>query len=442
MPNNKHLTLDDRNFIHTGLNNGLSFRQIALHLDKDPSIISKEIRKNRVPIFTGSGGRTPNRCIHRFSCTTFGLCDDMSCSKSFCRLCKKCNRLCSNFQEEHCPKLSKPPYVCNGCNQKDICVLSKYFYRAIPANDSYRQNLVDSRTGISFSEDELAYMDELLAPLVKKKQFIHHICVSQANKILCSERTIYKLIDQGVLSIRNIDLPRKVRYRPRRRELTFKVDKRCRIGRTYQDFQKYMEEHPDIPVVQMDTVEGKKGGKVLLTIFFTRSDLMLIFLRDHNTSQSVIDIFNYLDRLLGREDFMRLFPVILSDNGSEFTNPTAIEYDSFGNLRTRIFYCEKSSPHQKAEIERNHEYIRMILPRGTSFDGLSQSSVDLLANHINSLIRKKLNDKPPIAVFSFFYGEMVLQKLGLKEIPADEVTLTPALLKSSKEVSDDEKDLS
>jgi IS30 family transposase len=64
MPNNKHLTLDDRNFIHTGLNNGLSFRQIALHLDKDPSTISKEIRKNRVPIFTGSGGndnRNPNR---------------------------------------------------------------------------------------------------------------------------------------------------------------------------------------------------------------------------------------------------------------------------------------------------------------------------------------------------------------------------------------------
>ena len=111
---------------------------------------------------------------------------------------------CSNFQEEHCPKLSKPPYVCNECNQKDICVLSKYFYRAIPANDSYRQNLVDSRTGISFSEDELAYMDELLAPLVKKKQSIHHICVSQANKILCSERTIYKLIDQGVLSIRQL----------------------------------------------------------------------------------------------------------------------------------------------------------------------------------------------------------------------------------------------
>jgi IS30 family transposase len=441
MPNNKHLTLDNRNFIHTGLNIGLSFRQIALHLDKDPSTISKEVRRHRIPVSTGAVGRVPNRCIHKFSCDIRGLCNDPSCNKSFCLYCKKCNRLCPDFQEEHCPMLFKPPYVCNGCKRMSKCVLSKYFYRAIPADNCYRSNLVSCRSGISFTEDELVYMDTLIAPLVKKKQSIHHICISQADKILCSERTIYKLIDQGILSVRNIDLPRKVRYRLRHHSSVFKVDKQCRTGRTYQEFQKYMEEYPDTPVVQMDSVEGRKGRKVLLTILFTQSELMLIYLREHNTSQSVIDIFDSLDHLLGREAFMNLFPVILTDNGSEFSNPTAIEYDSFGNLRTRIFYCDPSSPHQKPEIERNHEFIRMVLPKGKSFDALSQSDVDLLSMHINSLIRKKLNDRPPTATFSFFHGEPILRKLGLKAIPADEVTLNPTLLLASKEVHKHEKDI-
>ena len=276
MPNQKHLTLDDRSYIHSSLNEGKSFRQIAHHLDKEPSTISKEVRLHRTLILSGAPGRIPNKCIHRTTCSVTGLCDKPNCRLTFCRFCKRCNTMCSNFQEDQCTLLSKPPYVCNSCTLKNRCVLTKYFYRAIPANQSYRNSLVNCRLGISYTESELQYMDEIITPLVKKKQSIHHICVTQADKSLCSERTIYRLIEQGVLSVRNIDLPRKVRYRPRLCSKPFKVDKNCCQGRTYQDFQRYIEEHPDTPIVQMDSVEGCKGGKVLLTIFFTQSDLMLM----------------------------------------------------------------------------------------------------------------------------------------------------------------------
>lgn len=441
MPNFKHLTLDDRSYIHSCLSAGQSFRQIALHLDKDPSTISKEVRLHRMVLPPPPVGRIPNKCIHRETCTISGLCDNVLCNRDFCRKCKKCNAMCPVFQEDHCPKLSKPPYVCNGCEQIKRCTLSKYVYRAVIAYNNYQKSLKECRTGISFTEDELLYMDSVITPLVKKKQSIHHICVTQADNILCSERTVYKLIDQAILSVRNIDLPRKVRYRPRHGSPTFKIDKSCRISRTYQDFQKYIGEHPDIPIVQMDTVEGRKGGKVILTIFFTQSDLMLMYLRNHNTSQSVIDIFNSLDQLLGKEAFSRLFPVILTDNGAEFSNPRAIECDSSGIFRTRLFYCDPSSPHQKPEIERNHEFIRMVLPKSRSFDDMSQNDVNILSRHINSLIRKKLNDKPPIAAFSFFHGDLILWKLGLVAIPPGEVTLTPALISPLKEVCKHEKDL-
>lgn len=434
MTEQKHLNLDDRSYIQASLSSGCSFRRIAEQLDKHPSTISKEVRRHRELSLTGAHGRITNRCIHKMSCTINGLCETLDCWHNSCRSCKKCNRVCSDFQEEYCQLLSRPPYVCNGCKQRGRCVLKKYFYSALTAQKSYLATLSSCREGISYTEDEIQGINEVIAPLVKKNQSIHHIYASQKDKLICSERTIYNLVDQCALTVRNIDLPRKVRYRPRRRSTPFKVDKNCRIGRSYQDFLAYLQEFPDSPIVQMDTVEGRKGGKVLLTILFTQADLMLIYLRDRNTSHSVIDVFNMLEQVLGGETFRRLFPVILTDNGTEFSNPVAIETDCLGYQRTRLFYCDPASPHQKAELERSHEFIRMVLPKGSSFDHLTQNGVRLLACHINSLIRKKLNDRSPATTFSFFHGAQTLRDLNLAAIPPEEVTLSPALLAACKEV--------
>lgn len=440
MPNNKHLTLDDRTYIQTGLNEGRSFRRIARSLDKDPSSISKEVRKNRTFTNVGAVGRIPNKCINRHDCSISGLCDKSRCA-AFCRSCNKCNKVCPEFKEDRCDLLSNHPYVCNSCKTRNACVLDKYYYRALSAHRNYEKVLYNCRSGLSFTESELMCMDVLIAPLIKNNQSIHHICVTQADRLLCSERTIYKIINQGVLSVRNIDLLRKVSFRPRRRSNPFKVDRSCRLGRTYEDFQNHLKENPDTPVVQMDSVEGTKGGKVILTIFFQQSDLLVMFLRDHNTSQSVIDVFNFLDETLGREVFIRLFPVLLGDNGSEFSNPNAIESDASGERRTRVFYCNPSSPYQKPQIERSHEFIRMVLPKGRSFDSLLQSDISKLACHINSYTRKKLNDRSPMTVFSFFHGDDTLRKIGLSAIPPGEVNLSPGLFSDSKEVCIDGKDL-
>lgn len=131
----------------------------------------------------------------------------------------------------------------------------------------------------------------------------------------------YNYIDACLLDVRNTDLPRKVRFREHYKKLVFKVDKECRIGRNYEAFEDYMKSRPDTAIVQMDTVIGTKGGKRLLTIHFVETSLILAFLGEANMSQSVIDVFNNLDQALGRELFRKLFLVILTDNGSEFSNP-------------------------------------------------------------------------------------------------------------------------
>jgi IS30 family transposase len=244
-----------------------------------------------------------------------------------------------------------------------------------------------------------------------------------------SEKTIYNYVGYSIFSARNIDLPRKVRYRPRRVKCCYKVDKACRIGRTYDDFLTYMTAHHDTPIVQMDSVEGTKGGKVLLTLFFVEAEMMLAFLRDANDSRSVIDIFNRLYIELGSDIFMELFPLLLGDNGSEFSNPNEIEFDSQGNRRTRIFYCDPSSPFQKGAAENNHEFIRRIIPKGTCLDSYCQIDIDLMMDHINSYGRKKLSDKSSYEAFAFIHGEKLLNKLGCRPIPSKDIHLQPTLLK-------------
>lgn len=197
-------------------------------------------------------------------------------------------------------------------------------------------------------------------------------------------------------------------------------------------FQTFIEKNPDTAIVQMDSVIGTKGGKCLLTIHFVDTCLMLAFLRDANTSQSVIDIYNDLDRKLGRSLFQKLFPVILTDNGSEFSNPKAIEYGPWkmsSSLRTRIYYCDAGCPHQKGAIEVNHALVRRVLPKGTSLNHLTQDEITLMMNHINSYKRKKLNNRSPYETFSFYHGEEVLQKLGCLSVAAGDILLKPVLLK-------------
>ena len=431
MAEGKHLTLEQRICIEDLVKDRRTFAQIAAVLGKSPSTISREIRARSVRKRTGSMGGNYNACVLRFQCRRSRICNTCHADHrhKFCRRCTMCNSFCSDFREEKCPALSRPPYVCNGCPDRVKCTLEKRFYDARAADSSYNRLLSESRSGISLSEEEVRCLDELVTPLIRKKQSPHHICATNRDEIMVSERTVYRYIDACILSAMNLDLQRKVRFSARKKTVNVKVDKKCRIGRTLADLAVYMEEHPGTPVVELDTVEGKKGGKCLLTVHFKNTEMMLAFLRDHNDSKSVIDVFNSLYETLSGGLFRKLFIVCLADNGSEFSNPSAIELDGSGDIRTRVFYCDASSPYQKGSAERNHEFIRMFIPKGKDMAPYTQEDISLMMDHINSYGRTSLGDKCPYDMFSFIYGGAALSLLGCHKIPPRDVTLNPSIFK-------------
>ena len=432
----KHLSLEDRNLIAQRLNEGCSFKAITIELDRSPTSISREVRNHLTFKKVGAPGRSFNACRHRFSCKKFHICKECSHKRfsSFCKNCKHCNSVCSDFEAEICQKLLAPPYVCNGCPKRNTsCTLEKRVYLPLNAWKEYREVLSEKRSGISLSEEEISHLDEVISPLLRKKQSLHHICVHHADSIMVCESTLYRFVDYNLFSARNIDMPRKVRYAKRKKKTNFKVDKACRIGRTYQDFLAFFEEHPDLPVTQMNSVEGTRSGKVLLTIHFVKAECMLAYLRDSNDSQSAIDIFEKLYLELRPDIFTTLIPILLGDNGSEFSNPKALEFDWQENRRTHVFYCDSFAPYQKGSAERNHEFIRMFLPKGTSLDSYTQEDISLMMDHINSYSCPGLGNKCPYEMMKFLYGENVVRLLGMKRIPPDEVTLNKSVFQKKED---------
>ena len=430
MGSHKHLTLEDRQAIAAGLNEHFSFKAIGRVIHKDCTTVAKEVRRNHSVKRTGCWGHGYNNCAYSFSCPRTSVCADCKNRRYIkkCRLCSLCNENCGRYKPAVCPDLLKPPYVCNGCPKKaSRCTLEKHIYEAGAANEKYLSTLSGARTGFSLTEEEIRQMDLLVSPLLKQGQSIHHVYVNHRDELMVSESTIYKLVDTGLLSARNLDLPRKVRFAPRKKKKEFKVEKACRIGRDYSSFLSFRDANPDLPVTEMDTVEGVKGGKVILTVHFVKAECMVAFLRDRNDARSVTDAINSLYEKLSPEVFCRIMPLLLGDNGSEFSNPSALEKDPEGNDRTRVFYCDPSAPFQKGSAERNHEFIRMFVPKGKPFDNRTQDEIDLMMNHINSYKRPGLGNRSPYEMMAFLYGEGVCRSLGLERIPADRVVLNRSI---------------
>lgn len=435
--NGKHLTFSDRVYIEQELMQGSSFRNIAAGLGKDPSTISKEIRLHCSVAPNGT-----YRFPHCTACSKYKKCEDIVYLCTTCKeiLCWRCSanrdlaRNCKEYNPFTCPKLAKPPYVCNGCEKKPKCHDSKKYYRARPAQKAYEETLSSSRSGINMTPEELKELNDLISPLVLKGQPLSHIFAVHSDEIPVCRRTLYNYFDQSVFQARNIDLPRRVRYKKRKKRSEPRkknIEQVYRNKRTFVDFQKYTAAFPDLDVVEMDTVKGSRDkGKCLLTLLLRSCSFMIIILLPDCTQRSVINAINNLCDTIGIRTFKKYFPIILTDNGSEFKNPWDIEKNEAGTVRTKIFYCDPYVSNQKARIEKNHEYIRYVIPKGRSMYRYTQEDINLMASHINSTARDSLNGATPFDLADLLIDKKIPLLTRQQKVSPDDVLLKPALLET------------
>lgn len=427
--NQKHLTIEDRIYIQNELDKGTSFKDIARFLCKDPTTISKEVKARRASDWFHKGTflNAKNFCTKRFRCKKTNACNKILLCGVKCASCPTCNQTCPDFQKERCSKLDRAPYVCNGCSKKiNHCTIAhKYTYNARFADRKYRECLKDSRSGIAMTRQELHKKDKIITPLIAQGQSPYQI-VANHPELNLSVRSVYNYLDMGLLTARNVDLKRKVKFKPRKVHKSQISDRRVFNGRTYADFQQLHLES----FVEMDTVHSAVGSsKTLLTFFFTREKLFLAFLMNRNTEGSVRLVLDRLEKRFGTFDFLTLFEYILTDRGAEFGDPDSLETGVTGIQRTNIYYCDPMRSGQKGSIEQAHTMLRMILPKRTTFEFLTQWDVNLITSHINSTPRGSLNGRTPYDVALEAFGEDVLKAFQLRRIDPDKVILTPKLIR-------------
>ena len=384
MTKHKHLTLSDRNDIQLGLERGETFKAIGQLILKDPTTVSKEVKRNR----------------------------------------QVRESTCHNLP---CPLLDKAPFVCNGCpKRRQNCGFKKIFYLAKQAQKQYEQTLVEAREGTPLNSKTFWDMDKVISDGVKKGQHIYHIL--KTHNLDVSSSTVYRHIRKGYLSIAPIDLARAVKFKERRKSKLPSIPKEAKKGRSYGDFQNYLALNQLDSWLEMDTVMGRMGGKVLLTFNLSFCNFIFARLLDNKTALEVTkhlyDIKNTLQQ--ADKDFCQLFPVILTDNGGEFARVDDIEMDVRGE--SKLFFCDPNRSDQKGRIEKNHTLIRDILPKGTFFDNLTQEDINLVCSHVNSVKRAALNGKSAYELFAFTYGEEIPKLLGISKIPAEDVCQSSKLL--------------
>ena len=387
---NKHMTLEDRIEIQECLSKAMTFKAIARRIGKDPTTVSKEVKLHG-KTYTNSFTKT----------------------------------------DECCPKLLKAPFVCNGCAKRNhsSCRYPRRCYQAKAAQEEYETVLVESREGIPLTKEEFYKTEEIISSAVKSGQNIYHAI--QANNLSVSKSSVYRHIECGYYTISKIDLSRAAKFKPRKKAKGEYVPKGVKINRSFDDFMLFLEENPTVNYVEMDTVIGRIGGKVIMTFQFVNVDFMFGILLENKTAAEAAGKIRQLKEklnILGIK-FSDVFPVLLTDNGGEFSDVSAFENGLDNQFETHMFFCDPNSPYQKPHVENNHTLFRGIVASGSSFDNFTQENVNMIFSHINAVKRKQFNGKSAYDMFSFTYSGELAQALGISFIEPTDVIQNSKLLK-------------
>lgn len=395
---NKHLRLDERIEIEQCLNRKMTFKAIGKLLCKDQTTISKEVKKHLTAKDDGVA---------------------------------RTGRNGKPLPQDICLVLLKAPFVCNPCDKRHIrCKYRKQFYHAKAAQQEYEKLLSESREGIPLNKEAFYEYDRILSGKLKDGQHLYHIMKTYG--LGRSKSSAYRDLHRGYLSAEPLDFPRVVKFKTRAPKRESYVPKAAKVGRTYEDFLVYVDENDVSTWVEMDTVVGRIGGKAIMTMDFTFCNFMAGFLLEDKSAPALADKVKELKdslAVIGLR-FGDIIPLALTDNGGEFANIAAIENNADGEKETSLYFCDPYKSSQKPKVEKNHTLFRDIVPKGTSFDGFSQQTVNMVFSHVNGVKRKRFGGKSPYEMFVFTYGETVTAALGIEYIPPDQVTQSPKLLKA------------
>jgi IS30 family transposase len=393
----RHMSLEDRVEIQECLSHGMNFKTIGKRIGKSPTTISREVKKRTEIVPTKVERKDAN----------------------------------GNLVVVACPQLKKAPFVCNGCcSFKKPCAFDKHIYKAVAAQNEYKTTLRESREGIALSKEVFWENNAIISKCIRDGQHLYHIL--HANNLDISVPTAYRYFNKDYFSVSVMDLPRQVKFKQRRLKRQDYIPKGLKIGRTYNDFLAYKNEHDLATWWEMDTVIGRIGGKCILTFCFIPCNFMFGLLLDNKSAPETAEKIKGLKKIF-RADGLKFgdyFPEILTDNGGEFADVASVEKDLDGSVETHLFFADPYRACQKPHVEKTHSCFRDIVPKGTSFDSFTQEHVNIIFSHVNAACRKGLHGKTAYDVFCAFHDRYTAELFGIMHVDAHAVVQNKKLLET------------
>ena len=369
----KHLILEQRKVIASGIAHNYKLKDIGESLSFDPTSISKEVKRNRIEI-------------------SIGLKND-------------------------CKRTKRWPYVCTGCNKRyNNCPYTKYKYDAKKAQEKADINLVNSRRGIDITSEEFKQLDAIIKNGIDDNKSIYQIKIENNDTIKQCVSTLYGYINNGYLTTKRIDLPYAVTYKKRKHNKKYEYSENNKIdrtGHTYLDYLAFLHKNPGIYVWQLDFLGSiKTDNNSILTFILPNLQFTLLEIVKNTNSEKVVEFFDKLEEKLGFNIFKELIPVILTDRDPSFADIDGICYSKItGEERCKLFFCDPYVSNQKPNVENMNKQIRLFFPKGKTVDKYSKNDIKNINKTILNKPLRSLDGNTPKEAFIKVFDEDIFNKL-------------------------------
>jgi len=213
----------------------------------------------------------------------------------------------------------------------------------------------------------------------------------QRKETVCA-KTLYNYVDLGLLPIKNIDLPEKLRRNTKSKKTR---QNKKRLGKSIEERPETIQLRMEFGHWEIDSVIGcKYESEPAAMTLVERMTRESIWIKVKNHTAEAID--EALKNLLSQfgERYPQIFKSITGDNGSEFAGLSALE-----GKGVQVYFTHPYSSWEKGTNECHNKMLRRFIPKGKSISDYSIDDLLFFADRINGLPRKILGYHTPEELF-------------------------------------------
>jgi len=224
-----------------------------------------------------------------------------------------------------------------------------------------------------------------------------------------SFQEIYYWIEHKQLNISSLDLTHKAKLKKRiRTNKDIKEQAPSRKHKSIHLRPEIINGNKEFGHWELDCVEGAKTTKTTyMTLLERKTKKYIVIPMKNHSSDSVKNAIDGLEKKY-KETFSKIFKTMTTDNGREFINYELLEKSIYSEeKRIQIYYTDPYSSWQKGMNENCNGILRRFIPKGTNLTNIREYKLDTILYKINNKPRKILGFQAADVLFQLEINDII-----------------------------------